>query len=390
MKTNPNHVSISRPDRNRRRLSFLTMAAAPVLALLARPPLEAFGQTTYTWMGGNGNWSTSTNWNPNGVPGTVNGDTALIDTNGASPVSVTYDYSGPASTLSDVTVDYTGSATGGGNTLSISSNLSLNVEIEYFGEVGAGTADQGNGSNTVQNSVALGVFTGSSGTYVLSGGYLTDVAGVEAIGEEGNGTFNQTGGTNTEDLYNIYLGYEQGANGAYTLSNGNLIDNGGDYPLAIGFQGNGTFIQSGGTNALNCYVTLGWFAGSNGTYTLSNGNLTDNSTDPLEVGFGGNGTFIQSGGTSHSPASLWSVGSKVQTAPLAFPMALSRPLQNMGRSSAISEMGPSPNPAALSAWLPILTWVPTPPQSATTALARALPRWEITSTLAEREPAALV
>ncbi len=312
MKTNPNHVSISRPDRNRRRLSFLTMAAAPVLALLARPPLEAFGQTTYTWMGGNGNWSTSTNWNPNGVPGTVNGDTALIDTNGASPVSVTYDYSGPASTLSDVTVDYTGSATGGGNTLSISSNLSLNVEIEYFGEVGAGTADQGNGSNTVQNSVALGVFTGSSGTYVLSGGYLTDVAGVEAIGEEGNGTFNQTGGTNTEDLYNIYLGYEQGANGAYTLSNGNLIDNGGDYPLAIGFQGNGTFIQSGGTNALNCYVTLGWFAGSNGTYTLSNGNLTDNSTDPLEVGFGGNGTFIQSGGTSALACQLvvgWEQGS---------------------------------------------------------------------------------
>ncbi len=299
MKANLYDRPIARPACNRRRgLRFLASAAAPVLAVIAGPGSNAFGQTSYTWTTGSSNWSTPTNWNPNGVPGTVNGDSAYIDTSGATPVSVSYDYSGPSSTLTNLFVDYTGSATGGGNTLSISSNLSLNADDEYFGDNGSGTADQGNGSNTVESAVALGVGTGSAGTYVLSNGSLTDVAGIEAIGLEGNGTFNQSGGVNTEDLYNLYLGYGQGSNGTYTLSNGNLIDNGGNYPLTIGFEGNGTFIQSGGTNALTCFLTLGWMPGSNGTYTLSNGNLADNSTDPFEVGFEGTGTFIQSGGTA--------------------------------------------------------------------------------------------
>jgi len=300
MKANLYDRPIARPACNRRRgLRFLASAAAPVLAVIAGPGSNAFGQTSYTWLGSNGNWSTSTDWNPNGVPGTENGDTAVIETSGAAPVTITYNYSGSANTLGDVTVDYTGSAAGGGNTLSISANLSLNAETENVGDIGSATVDQGAGSNMVTSGpLVLGDDIGATGTYNLGGGSVTDVTDVEQIGYDGNGTFDQTGGTNTEDSYNIYLGNQPGSHGLYSLSNGTVIDNGGNYPLTVGLYGNGTFIQSGGTNACACDITLGWYAGSVGTYDLANGNVTvDQSVGAIFVGNDGNGTFNQTGGT---------------------------------------------------------------------------------------------
>ena len=76
------------------------------------------------------------------------------------------------------------------------------------------------------------------------------------------------------------LGYGAGSTGTYTLSKIDALTAGAftaSQSEFIGFNGNGTFIQSGGTNTLNNSgvgtLNLGKFAGSTGTYNLSGGSL---------------------------------------------------------------------------------------------------------------------
>ncbi|MBI5048893.1 MAG: hypothetical protein HZB54_08095, partial [Deltaproteobacteria bacterium] len=112
----------------------------------------------------------------------------------------------------------------------------------------------------------VGRYAGSNETYSLSGGsryYL-----YEYIGYDGTGTFTQSGGTNTV-ANTLSLGTFSDGSGAYNLSGGSLS---ASYEY-IGFFGTGTFNQTGGTNTVANELTLGAFAGSTGTYNLSGGAL---------------------------------------------------------------------------------------------------------------------
>jgi autotransporter-associated beta strand protein len=310
-----------RPDRIRnahRRFSLLAMAAAPAaMALAWMHPLPASASTT--WDAGSGNWNTPGNWT-DGVPG--NGANALIDTSGASPVTVTYNYPGPAITLSSLFVDYTGSAAGGGNTLNISSDLSLNSGIEIIGANGSATVNQSNGTNTdteTNSNLDLGYLAGATGTYNLSASGSIGLQ-YEFIGESGNGTFNQSGGTNTVGV-NLEVASYSGSSGVYSLSGSGSLTASEQY---IGYGGNGTFNQSGGSNTItgSTGLIVGDQNGANGTYNLSGGTLAINSgsltignqagstgtcslsasgsltAQNEDVGYNGNGTFNQTGGTN--------------------------------------------------------------------------------------------
>ena len=157
------------------------------------------------------------------------------------------------------------------------------------------------GSLTSLNGLYVG-FGGGTGTYNLQNGDLwvyTDAY----IGYSSSGLFHQTGGSNiTQDLY---LGYQWVGGpvwtGTYTLENGSLIVGGMEY---VGYQGVGVFNQSGGTNTVT--QGLGGLAigggggpyeGGLGTYNLSGGVLTVSNT---AVGYYGNGTFVQTGGIHKS------------------------------------------------------------------------------------------
>jgi hypothetical protein len=98
----------------------------------------------------------------------------------------------------------------------------------------------------------------------------------EVIGFDGVGTFNQSGGVNSDSGLGIILGQSAGSSGTYN--------------------------QSGGT----CFgeVVLGSSAGATGTYNLSNSASLD--APEVRVGSGGNGTFNQTGGTLN--AEFFSVG----------------------------------------------------------------------------------
>jgi autotransporter-associated beta strand protein len=268
------------------------MAAAPAAMALGwmHPALAN------SWNAGSGNWNTPGNWNPVGVPG--NGAGAFISTSGASPVTVTYNYSGSAITLANLSVDYTGPASGGGNTLLISSNLSVTAEVEYFGFSGSATVDQSAGSNTITgNYLNLGYSAGSIGTYSLSSSGSLTAEEAELVGENGQGTFNQSGGTNTVSL--LEIGNASGSAGIYSLSaSGSLTAS----TENIGEYGNGTFIQTGGTNTLSAGLTVAYQPGSSGTYSLSgSASLTAQGE---QVGVDGNGTFLQTGGTNTASGNL--------------------------------------------------------------------------------------
>lgn len=194
-----------------------------------------------------------------------------------------------------------------GDTVTISNGDTVVQDYEVIGDQSDGTLNQTGGTNTVDGMVSVGHSIPSTGTYNLSGGELS--ANNEYLGFAGNGTFTQSGGTNTVNS-GVTLGYY--GTGVYNLISGGLS---AGY-LWIGLDGTGTLNQSGGTNTLSGAVgdqviSLGVNAGATGTYTLSGtGELT---AAQINVGYDGTGDFIQSSGSNTSGSlvigrNIWSSG----------------------------------------------------------------------------------
>ena len=92
--------------------------------------------------------------------------------------------------------------------------------------------------------------------------------------------------------YRVFIGNNAGGSGTYELHNGSLEAG----SLIVGSYGTGLFVQSGGTAAINGYLSLGDAAGGSGTYNLSGGSL---SAFNQYVGNYGSGAFTQSGGDQY-------------------------------------------------------------------------------------------
>ena len=138
--------------------------------------------------------------------------------------------------------------------------------------------------------------------------------GNEVIGYEGTGTFTQTGGTHTIKYGSLTLGYNVGGVGTYNLSSptSKLIAS----SIIVGKAGTGTFIQDGGTVQADS-LTLGGevtatldgviITKGNGTYTLKNdGKLTVLANE--YIGHKGTGDFTQAGGI-HEIKGMLNLGS---------------------------------------------------------------------------------
>ena len=183
--------------------------------------------------------------------------------------TITYDYTGAPVTLTSLTIDLVGGDGTASTTLSMSANQ-LSSGPEYVGRHGAGTFDQSGGTNMIvgDNNLYIGYAAGSHGTYNLSGtGSLAmgdaTLAGIEYVGYNGTGTFNQSGGTNTVSHNDLVVGYNSGSVGTYTLSGGTLSA-GVEY---LGFNGGtGVINQIGGTNAVGTLVISNSGSGSHGAY----------------------------------------------------------------------------------------------------------------------------
>ncbi len=115
----------------------------------------------------------------------------------------------------------------------------------------------------------------------------------ETVGDFGNGEFQQAGGSNVITTYALYMA-DPGVSGSYALSGGNL-----SAPTEyIGYGGNASFTQTGGTNSTGTLVLAE--NGGTGTYNLGGGLL---SLSNLYQG-GGAPVFNFSGGTFQAAASF--------------------------------------------------------------------------------------
>ena len=274
----------------------------------------AVAQITHTWNASSGNWATSSNWTPSGVPGA--GDSVVI-TSPQLTFTVTYDYSGNVS-LNKLTLEEGGTALiSHSATLSMSAHL-LTATTESIGDSsgggsnGVGIFNHSGGTNSA-GLLFLGFSSSDKGTYNLSGtGVLgSGVSGTnEFIGDSGRGTFSQTAGINSAN--SIKLGNFGGSNGAYTLSGGTLSVTTNE---VVGLSGSGTVQHTGGTSTIGATLSVGDGNDVNGSpasgdYSLS-GTGTLSAHDEI-IGKSGTGTFEQSASTNTITATL-SVGSVVNS-----------------------------------------------------------------------------
>ncbi len=233
------------------------------------------------------------------------GESAFVEFSDGVSRTINYDYTAAPVSIYSITVDLTGGAPSAATTFAMAANTLTVSGYENVGNRGTGVFNQSGGSNTINgdNGLSLGVLAGATGTYNLSGAATLIVAGGnEYIGASGTGTFNQTGGSNSVNegtsVVNpaFVVGFQTGSSGTYSLGPSGSLSATGSVAESIGYNGNGTFVQSGGTNSSNGVLYVGSFGG-NGTYSLSgSGLLTSDSNE--YIGYQGTGAFIQSGGTS--------------------------------------------------------------------------------------------
>jgi hypothetical protein len=180
----------------------------------------------------------------------------------------------------------TGTLTQTGGSMSASGN-------EFVGAFsgGNGTVTQSGGSNADNGGMTIGNAAGSVGTYNLSGNATINDGNI-VIGMDGNGSFNQTGGSVAaagSGPSALILGADPTGHGTYILSAGSLTIAGQEETIGGFHGGTGIFQQSGGNNqAGDLAINAG------GSYTLSAGNLTSNSVEEINAG-----TFTQTGGSNN-------------------------------------------------------------------------------------------
>jgi autotransporter-associated beta strand protein len=234
------------------------------------------------------------------LSGSIGGSTVQVGESGAATLiqSVTNSVDSVSSAL------YLGYNPGGSGAYTLiggSLGLSSTAGGLFAGYNGTGSFTQSAGTTTVAGSLSLGTNFGSSGSYSLSGGSLgLSPSAALYVGNSGTGTFTQSGGTvavgTAASAGNVYLGHNAGSNGTYYLNGGSLTLASTAGVLYLGSSGTGTLSQSGGINTVSGSLDLGYYAGSSGTYNLSNTGVL--SAASLYLGNFGTGTFWQTGGTN--------------------------------------------------------------------------------------------
>jgi T5SS/PEP-CTERM-associated repeat protein len=262
------------------RVQWMTLAAIVVSSAVAAPA------SAKNWADGTSNWNVPANWNPAAVP--TSGEAVnIINTDGTAR-SVTLNVTPPA--LGLTTIDLTGAGTAA-DTLSITSNFNLTAGGLLVGGHNGSTTTSGRGAisqsaGAVATSAGLdfvlGDGAGSTGTYTLSGTGTLTAAQSEYIGYAGNGTFNQSAGTNsllTSSVGSLDIGILAGATGTYNLNGGTLTANTHVY---VGDGGTGTFNQTIGTNTIQGAghnLNIGFTNGGVGNYTISGNGLLSVAND---------------------------------------------------------------------------------------------------------------
>ena len=182
-------------------------------------------------------------------------------------------------------------------------------DVSIGGNLLVGTNDTSTGSYVMNNSSTMNVTNGflvgfgGTGDFTLNNGTI-QFGGSGVIGTEstGDGTLNQHGGSITATGGHVTLGRDAGAIGTYNMTGG-LFQTAGVLDLYVGDNGQGTFQQTGGDVTLGNNLSIGLKAGSSGIYTQSDGTISF-STGQIGQNDGATGNYAISGGTLNSTSLL--------------------------------------------------------------------------------------
>lgn len=149
------------------------------------------------------------------------------------------------------------------------------------------------GSLQIGANFQVGHPAGGSGTgnMTLAAGQDLTTRGELVIGYSAPAIMSQTGG-HLMPVSNFYVGYLAGSQGTYRLTEGSIDALWDQY---IGYQGQGYFDQSGGIHN-SSFTYLGESAGSSGSYSLSGGTWKGSY---VIVGNLGTGNVTQTGGIAN-------------------------------------------------------------------------------------------
>jgi autotransporter-associated beta strand protein len=285
---------------------------------------RAFSQSTFTWNGGNGSWTSLGNWtitgNATGYPDEP-GDIVSFTNNSVT----TYDVSTPTA----------------GNGTAIVGSITTN---------GSGTVRLGN-STTFAGSLTLNSTSGAPILSVNTGrlAILTELVGSQGFRKTGNGTLNFN--TNTLDMNNLTgdVSIEDGTvwfNQAGNFGSGNLSFSGSNTlfqmralstttfaanrTLTISSASNITFQNFNATSS--AMVIDGPLAGS-GNLTFSNGNFTLNGSNTHS-----GGTTLSATGPTASTNVFLGVASNLSAGPLTFTSQGNASIGLGGNSQIISNL----------------------------------------------------
>ncbi|MGD0138521.1 MAG: dockerin type I repeat-containing protein [Tepidisphaeraceae bacterium] len=249
----------------------------------------------------------------------VSGTENIGDSDSTQPDGSTGTFTQSSGTTNDVTGNlYLGSYTydhGTYNLLGGTLAITGSSGAENIGNGGTATFNQsGSSVNTLAagDSLYIASFSGTGFYSLTSAGTLTS-GNNEYVGYSANGTFVQSGGTNTNTAGSawLYLGYTSGCSGNYSLSGGKVLTSA--MSVGYGFDCTGTFNQSGGSLTASSFINVADQSFSKGYYTLSNnGSL---STPFLAVGVGTDsvGSFVQTGGSAAVTNNLYVAGGSGST-----------------------------------------------------------------------------
>ncbi|MEI7594577.1 MAG: T9SS type A sorting domain-containing protein [Bacteroidota bacterium] len=362
-----------------------TAAGAPAtdLAGTARPNPPSIGcyeasntSTSYVWNGGtSGAWTTSSNWTPNGVPGSSCLDQVTFNTGQTITVTAV-----PTSTVASLTVNTntnvmlrnTVSSTtlsvgdGSGADLSVTSGSTLILDYNtsnsasmtlVSGSTGsiAGTlAVNGTGTNT-------GATYTSTGTTTISGTYnhARDGGTIPTATWSSGATCDIQGMTNNapSDLTQTFHHLKFSTSTLATKVPLGAITTNGDLTISLTFSGSNNLCI---TNSASAYT---WNIGGNLNYTSSAGtfnfacasvsgtgspNNTVNVTGNFAMTGGASLDFINTGGTETGTTQTLNVGgnfthsagtittSKVQTCVINFNGTSTQIIESTGQTNAIT------------------------------------------------------
>ena len=268
------------------------LAGALMVAAVLVSAAPARAQSSTSWIGGVGDWSSDPNWDagePNAVMDAYIENGGLVDITAITGAA-------EANSVFIGTIGSGGLAMTGGsldaNEIHIGSggNFWVFQDFQHDGLLGL------QGLMQMQSNHLVLDFGGSG---LVSDGMLSDANDL-VIGDHGVADFVQIAGSVAADT--LVLGRHAGALGTYGLTDGTVTANG---TLLVGDSGDGLFTQDGG-DVIALAAVVGFDANSTGVYELLDGNVGAGLfTGPLAmggpglgltVGMDGNGTFLQSGG----------------------------------------------------------------------------------------------